>query len=129
MKFNPNRLDKVHDNYFFYNLFGTYANFRHKNCRALLPCQNYILKHPSKNPNWRVQPLFMLMVFIFPLVWVLGVAFSIDEIIMRLKGHYAGKKKDDLQIKRWWITDICYFFRKKKDIKFLCAMILCQKYI
>ena len=34
----------------------------------------------------------MLMEFIFPLIGMLGVAFYIDEMTMRFKGHYADKK-------------------------------------
>ena len=34
----------------------------------------------------------MLMEFIFPLIWMIGVEFSMDEIIMRFKDNHADKK-------------------------------------
>ena len=49
----------------------------------------------------------MLMEFIFPLIWMLVVDFSIDETTMRFKGHHA--KKDDIHRKILWIKDIKYF--------------------
>ena len=48
--------------------------------------------HLKINSNWRVKPLIMLMGFIFPLIWMLGVAFSIDETTMRFKGYHAEKR-------------------------------------
>ena len=38
----------------------------------------------------------MLMEFIFPPIWILGVAFYTDEMTMRFKGKH--EKKDDVQI-------------------------------
>ena len=100
MKFKPHKLDKVHANYFIYNLFGPNANLRHNKFKAFFACQNHLIKPPlKKSPNWRVQPLLMSMEFIFPLILMLGVAFYIDEMIMRFKGHHA-EKKDDVKIKR-----------------------------
>ena len=60
---------------------------------------HYLLEKPPdqtstfKNPNWRVQPFLMLMEFIFPIIWMLGVNFSIDEMTMHLKVRHADKKR------------------------------------
>ena len=47
----------------------------------------------KKHPNLRVQPLLMLMEFIFPLNWMLSAAFSIDEMTMCFKGSTCGQKR------------------------------------
>ena len=79
-------------------------------------------------PNWGVQPLLVLIKFIFPLIWTLGIAFSADEITMHFKGHHAGGK--------WWCKNqkVVYyrhmiFVRKDTHIKYLCSIILCQNNI
>ena len=101
MIFNPQQVDKVHANYYIYNLFGPNANLRHKKFKALFHFQNRLVKPPpkTKSPNWRVQPLLMSMEFIFPLVLILGVILSIYEMTIRFKAHHADKKFD-VQIKR-----------------------------
>ena len=94
MKFKPQRLYKVHSNYFIYNLFEPNENHRHKNFKAFFDFKNHLIKYPpkTKSPNWRVEPLFMLTEFIFPLIWMLGVSFYIDKMTMCFKGHHADKK-------------------------------------
>ena len=51
------------------------------------------IKPPPKTKftNWKVQPLPMWMDFIFPLTWMLGVTFFMDEMTMHCKGHHADK--------------------------------------
>ena len=44
----------------------------------------------------------------FPIIFMIGVAFSIDEMSMRFKGHHADKENYDTQRKRCWITGIQY---------------------
>ena len=43
----------------------------------------------TKISNWEVQPILMWMEFIFPLIWMLGVTFSMDEMTMCFKGHHT----------------------------------------
>ena len=95
MKFKPQRVDKVHGNDFIYNSFGPNANLYHKNFKAFFACHYHLIKTPPKTqyPNWRVQPLLMWVDFIFPLIWMLGVALSIDEMTMRFKGHHTEKMR------------------------------------
>ena len=87
-------MDKVHGIFFIYNVFGTNANQRHKNFKALLACQNHLIKPPpiTNFPYWRLQPLIMLLKFIIPPILMLGVAFYIDEMTIRFKGFHAYKK-------------------------------------
>ena len=47
--------------------------------------------HKMQFQNWKVQPLLICMEYIFPLIWMPGVNFSIDETNMRFKGHCAEK--------------------------------------
>ena len=94
VKFKPQRVDKVHVNDFIYNLFGPNENCHNNNFRTIFACQNHLIKHSTKtkSPNCRVQPLIMLMQFILPLIWMLGVDFLMNEITMHFNGHYAEKK-------------------------------------
>ena len=96
-------------------------NSRH----SLLAKNTWSNLHQKQYPNLRVQPLLLLMVFIFTLIWMLGVAVSIDEITMRFKSHHADKK--------WWckkkkVMDYRHmlFVRKYTHIKYLYAIILCK---
>ena len=70
----------------------------------------------------------MWMDFIFPLICMLGVTFSMDEITMHFKGHHVDKimmaykaEGDGLYTDTIFINDT--------HIKYLCEMILCQKHI
>ena len=87
-------MDKVHVNDFIYNLFGPNENYRHNKFKALFAFQNHLIKPTPKTkyPNWRVQTIPMLTEFIFLLIWILGVAFSIYETTIRFKVHHADKK-------------------------------------
>ena len=94
MKFKPERVYKVHVNDLIYNLFGPNSNLRQNNFKALFACQNHLMKLPPKKiPNLKVKPLLMSMEFIFPLIWMLGVAFSIDEMTRHFKGHHTDKRR------------------------------------
>ena len=69
MKFKPQRVDKVHTNYFVYNLFGPNENLRHNKFKAFFDFQNHLIKPPPKIiSNWRVKPLIMSKELIFPLI-------------------------------------------------------------
>ena len=39
-----------------------------------------LIKPPPKTqfPNWKLQPLLMWVDFIFPIIWIIGVTFSMD---------------------------------------------------
>ena len=70
----------------------------------------------------------MLMGFIFPLIWMLGVAFSIDEMNMCFKGHHVDKKTMMYKSKGYGLQTYG-IFRKDTHIKYSCAMIIRQKHI
>ena len=93
MKFKPQSVDKIPRYYFVYNSFGTNANHHYRHFRAFFACQNKPIEPTprTKIPNWKVNPLFMCMNYIYTLIWIIDVAFSIYEIIMCFKGHHAEK--------------------------------------
>ena len=93
MKFKTHYVEKLHGNYFIYNSFETNENFHYKNLKALFPCQKKRVEPPPKTEflNWKVHPLLMWMGFIFPLVWMLGVTFTMDEMTSCFKIHRAEK--------------------------------------
>ena len=76
--------------------FGPNVNCRHKKIKESFACQNHLIKPPPKAifPNRRVQPLLKSMEFISPLISMLGVDFSINEMTMRFKVHHVDKKND-----------------------------------
>ena len=130
MKFKPQLVDKVHAIYFIYNLFWPNENLRHKKTKTFFDCQNHLIEHPPKKivPNLRVQPLILSMEFIFPLIWMLGFAFSIYEMTMRFKVHHADKKGWCKNQKVMYYRHML-FVREDIHIKYLCAMIFRQKQI
>ena len=84
LKFKPQRDDKVHGNDFIARSFGMNAERRHKHFKAFFATQNPVINPPSRKffPNWKVRPLLAWMNFIFPVMWLAGKAFSIDEMTM-----------------------------------------------
>ena len=61
MKFNPQLMDKVHDNVIVYNSFGTNAN-RHKNhFKAIFSFQKSLIEPPHiiQYAGCKVKPLLM----------------------------------------------------------------------
>ena len=88
-KFKPQREDKVHGNDFIYTSFGP----RHRQSKAFFACQDPAIDAPQRStyPNWKVRPLITWLNFICPMVWLLGLAFSVDEMTMGFKGKYKDK--------------------------------------
>ena len=86
-------MDKIHGNYFIYNLFGPNTNRRKNNFKELFDFQKTLIKPPPKTqfPNWKVQPLTMWTDSIFPLIWMICVTISIDEMTMNFKGNHSDK--------------------------------------
>ena len=71
---------KLHGSDFIYNSFGENENFRHKNSKAFFSLQKTLIKPPPKAqfPDWKSQPILVWMDSTFPLIWILGVTFSMD---------------------------------------------------
>ena len=92
-KFSPQHKDKVHGNDYIHRSFGPNAARRHKHFKAFFSCQNPAIDPPdcSRFPNWKVRPLLTWMNFIFPLVWLLGLCFYIDEMTMKFQGQHKYK--------------------------------------
>ena len=93
LKFKTNAEDPVHGNDFVDCHFGLDAEQRHRNFKAFFACQDPARPIPDRklSPNWKVKPLLTWMNFIFPIMFFLRVAFSIDETKMRFKGKHADK--------------------------------------
>eukprot|EP00547_Thalassionema_nitzschioides_P014673 CAMPEP_0194238244 /NCGR_PEP_ID=MMETSP0158-20130606/5025_1 /TAXON_ID=33649 /ORGANISM="Thalassionema nitzschioides, Strain L26-B" /LENGTH=863 /DNA_ID=CAMNT_0038972445 /DNA_START=101 /DNA_END=2689 /DNA_ORIENTATION=- len=94
-KLKPQSSDKTHGNDFVHRSFGPNAERRHKHFKAFFACQDPSIAIPDRDkyPNWKVRPLLTWMSFIFPLVWMLGVAISVDEMTMRFQGKHKDKKR------------------------------------
>jgi hypothetical protein len=94
-KFKSQFEDKVHGSDFVFSSFKGNAERRHRHFKAFFAVQNPVIDVPPKSqfPNWKIRPLLMWMNFLFPLIWLLGVAFSIDEMTMGFQGRHADKKR------------------------------------
>ena len=95
MKFKPQRVDAIHGNDYCYHNFGPNAERRHQNFKAFLTTQDPLIQPPErkKYPNWKVRPLIKWINYLMPMVWLLGRAFSIDEMTMGFKGKHQDKRR------------------------------------
>ena len=95
MKFHSKSQDKTHGNDLVYRSFGANAERRHRHFKAFLACQDPRIFPPNQDeePNWKVRPLITWMNFIFPNIWPLSRAFSVDEMTMGFKGQHRDKKE------------------------------------
>ena len=68
-------------------------HYRHFKC--FFVCQDPRIDPPNryKEPNWKVRPLLTWMNFIFPVIWHLACALSVDEITIGFKGYHRDKKR------------------------------------
>ena len=75
--------------------FGPNAERRHKYFKDFHALQDPRIFPPErkKQPNWKVRPLLQWMNVIMPIAWLLGYAFSIDEMTMGFKGNHQDKRR------------------------------------
>ena len=94
-KFKPQIKDPVHGNDFIYHSLGPNAERRHRHFKTFLAIQDPGIETPSKKkyPNWKVRPLLQWMKYVFPLIWILGVSFTINEMTIGFQGMHADKRK------------------------------------
>jgi len=94
-RFKPQRVDKVHGNDFIYSSFGPNAERRHRHFKAFFASQDPAIDPPARMlfPNWKVRPMLTWLNFICSSLWLLGLAFSVDEMTMRFKGKHADKRR------------------------------------
>jgi hypothetical protein len=87
--------DVVHGSDFVYHAFGGGAERRHRQFKAFFSVQNPAIDPPSRKryPNWKVRPLLVWMNYIFPLTWLLGKKFSVDEQTIGFQGNHQDKKR------------------------------------
>ena len=107
-KFKLQRVDKVHSNYFIYNLFGPDANRHHKNFKAFFALPKPPYKTSNKNKISKLEGAASSYVDI---IYISNRLDAWCRLFHRWNDHAfqrspCGQKKDDLQSKRLWITDI-----------------------
>ena len=92
-KFSSQHLDEVHGKDFVFKNFGMNAERRHRHFKAFFSIQDPLIEPPERKkfPNWKIRPLLKWMNKLFPILWLLGLAVSIDEMTMRFKGKHADK--------------------------------------
>ena len=94
-KFKPQSQDLFHGNDFIYHMFGPNDERRHRHFKTLLEIQDPEISTPSRKKylNWKVRPLVQWMAYLFPLIWLLGACFSIDETKIGFQGMHVDKKR------------------------------------
>ena len=94
-KFRPQSEYKLHGNDFIYHSFVANAECRHQHFKTFLAVQDPTIETPPRNkyPNRRVRPLLNYMNFLFPLIWIHGIAFEIDETATGFQGMHADKRR------------------------------------
>ena len=94
-KFKPQSQNPVHGNDFIYHTFGPNAERCHCHFKTFLEIQDPEISTPSrkKYPNLKVRPLVQWMNYLFPLIWLLGSCFAVDEMIIGFRGMHAEKKR------------------------------------
>ena len=94
-KFRPQSVDEVHGNDFVSRSFGARAELRHRQFKAFFAVQNPAIETPCRKryPNWKIRPLLLWMNLIFPLAWLLGKKFSVDEQTIGFQGNHKDKKR------------------------------------
>ena len=124
LKFKPHAENPVHGNDFIYHSFGPNALRRHRHFKTFLAMQDPAIKIPcrTKYPNWKVRPLLKWMNFLFPLIWMLGVCFAIDEMTIGFQGMHIDKKRitykaegDGFQADALCDDGFCYQFYFRND--------------
>ena len=114
LKFRSQFQDKVHGNDCVYKSFGSNAERCHRHFKAFLACQDPRIESPPRDnhPNWKVRPLLSWMNFIFPTIWLLACAFSVDEMTMGFKGQHRDGKTYHLQTRRGRLSGRCLMSRR-----------------
>ena len=100
-KFKPQSQDSVHGNDFIYHTFGPNAERRHRHFKTFLAIQDPAISTPSrkKYPDWKVRPLVQWMNYLFPLIWLLGACFAIDEMKIGFQVMHVDKKSKTYKAK------------------------------
>ena len=94
-KFKPQSADPIHGNDFIYHSFGPNAVRRHRHFKTFLAVQDPAVQSPprKKYPNWKIHPLLKWMNYIFPLVWMVGLFFAVDEMTIGFQGMHVDKRR------------------------------------
>ena len=93
-KLRPQSEDQLHGNDFIYHSFGANAERRHWHFKTFLAVQDPAIETPSRKKflNWKVRPLLDYLTFPFPLIWIVGIGFAIDEMTIGFQGMHADKR-------------------------------------
>ena len=94
-KFRPDHFDELHDKHFIYNSFGPNAERRHRHFKAFFSVQDPSIKVPERSlfPNWKVCSILKWLNYTCPLIWLLGIAFSIKKTTMIFQGKHVDKRQ------------------------------------
>ena len=110
-KFKPQIQDPVHRNDFIYHTFGPNAERRHRHFKTFLAIQDPAIPNPSrkKYPNWKVRPLIKWMNYSFPLIWLLGACFIIDDMTIGFQVMHADNNRITYKAKgdRFQVDALC----------------------
>ena len=76
-KSKPQIFDPVHRKDVVYNALDVNAVCCHRHFRAFFSCRNPLIETPSREsfPNWKVCPILLWINLVFPMIWLLRVAF------------------------------------------------------
>ena len=93
MKFQSQEDDQANGNDLVFRVLGYNAQRRHKHFKAFLSLQDPTMVVPNQDsfPDWKVRPLLQWINHIGPLVWLLGMNISVDEMTMRMKGVHRDR--------------------------------------
>ena len=112
--FRAQQEDKLHGNDFIYTSFGPNVGRHRGHFKAFFVCQDPDIDQQNRSlyPNWKVRPMLMWLKFVFPLVWLLRLEFSVDDITMGFKV----KHKDQIRI---LVSRRIHFVRKDTLTKYI----------
>ena len=118
MKFKPLLVDKVHRNYFIYNLFEPNSNRHHKNFRALFACPNHLIKHTTlKIDGASYSYVDGIYIYIYLDAWCCIFNRWNHHKFQRSPGE---EKNDDVKIKGYGFHKYDFFQKGYTHQIFMC---------
>jgi len=123
-KFKSQSEDSVQGSDFIYHLFGLNSTRRHRHFKTFLGVQDPAIQTPllTKYNKWNIRPLLKWMDYIFPLVWMAGLFFAVDEMTVEFKGMHKNKSRityknegDGFQCNTLCDNGFCYQFYFRND--------------
>ena len=93
--FSPQTKDLIHGKYFLYQSLEENAVRQHTHFKAFFSMCNPMIHSPSRKkfPNWKIRPMLLWMNFLFLTIWLMGLAFSVNEMTMGFQGRHKDKQR------------------------------------